>query len=108
MIMSATRLGALSAALLLLTACQVFRSTPPPAPAPVPAKPTAAAQTEPNPVPAASEQPPQAELYPGTGRFTNAPRRISEARVGDGGDITLNFVNADIRDVVKAVLGDYL
>lgn len=36
----------------------------------------------------------------------NAPR-IAESAVEDGG-ITLNFVNADVRDVAHAVLGDFL
>ena len=108
MIISATRLGALAATALLLSACDWHRSPPPP-PVAAPATPAATTtQTETTPLAQASPAAPQAEIYPGTGRFTNAPRRISEARVGEGGDITLNFVNADVRDVIKAVLGDYL
>jgi len=108
MIISATRFGALAAALLFLTACQWFESRPPPpAPAPV-AHASATTETSPASLQQPTEVAPQAEIYPGTGRFTNPSRRISEAQVGEAGDITLNFVNADVHDVIKAVLGDYL
>jgi general secretion pathway protein D len=49
---------------------------------------------------------PGTQLFPGSGQFTGNARRA--ASVDDKGDITLNFVNADVRDVTKAVLGDYL
>ena len=58
--------------------------------------------------PTARESPlPKAEIYRGTGRFTRdrAPRR--DVRAGDDG-YTLNFAEADIRDVVDAVLGGAL
>jgi general secretion pathway protein D len=53
---------------------------------------------------------PKVELYPGTGSFTNARGNNNEPRttVGEQGDITLNFVNTDVKDVAKAILGDYL
>jgi len=46
------------------------------------------------------------QLYPGTGQMTGGARR--HAAVDAKGDITLNFVNADVKDVAKSVLGDYL
>lgn len=55
-------------------------------------------------------QRPVTQIYRGTGSFVAEPFSLAqavEAQVGDEG-ITLNFVNADIRDVVQAVLGDYL
>lgn len=51
---------------------------------------------------------PKIELYPGTGTLGAPPTRRSETSVGAAGDITLNFIATDIRDVAKAVLGDYL
>jgi general secretion pathway protein D len=52
---------------------------------------------------------PKVEMYPGTGSFTNAQTtRDQRTTVSDQGDITLNFVNTDVKDVAKAVLGDYL
>ncbi|HEY5339245.1 MAG TPA: type II secretion system secretin GspD [Rhizomicrobium sp.] len=53
---------------------------------------------------------PAVEIYPGSGTFVGnaAPRPRAEAAVDGQGGMTLNFVNADIKDVSKAVLGDYL
>jgi general secretion pathway protein D len=50
------------------------------------------------------------EIYPGTGAFTGTERlhRAEPAAAGDESSITLNFVNTDVKDVAKAVLGDYL
>jgi general secretion pathway protein D len=62
-------------------------------------------------VPSTPDQPSQAqtEMYPGTGAFTNGrPPRNAAASADEQGDITLNFVNSDVKDVAKAVLGDYL
>jgi general secretion pathway protein D len=53
---------------------------------------------------------PDAEIYPGNGSFLGRvphPPKKAETAITEQG-ITLNFVNADIRDVAKAVLGDYL
>jgi general secretion pathway protein D len=45
----------------------------------------------------------------GSGAFAGtAPQSIAGAKANADGDITLNFVNADIRDVIKSVLGDIL
>lgn len=52
---------------------------------------------------------PKADIYPGSGNLIgDAPKHRSEVTVDAEGGITLNFVAADIRDVAKAVLGDYL
>lgn len=47
-----------------------------------------------------------ATIYKGTGNYVRMPK--AAASIGTGGDVTLNFVEADIRDVAKAVLGDAL
>lgn len=53
---------------------------------------------------------PVTEIYRGTGSVvggkSDPPTSISS--VDEQGDITLNFVNADVRDVAKAILGDFL
>lgn len=52
---------------------------------------------------------PEYKIYRGSGRFvrgkSDAPATI---QVGDGGDISLDFADADIRQVVQATLGDIL
>jgi general secretion pathway protein D len=70
------------------------------------------------PAPAVPREPPAAaqagapatEIVRGTGRFYAPPvARRTQARAPAPDDATLlNFVNADIRDVAKAVLGDFL
>jgi general secretion pathway protein D len=53
-------------------------------------------------------EPAPSEVYTGTGVFVGAPPpRVPDAPPGPG-DITLNFEAADVREVVKAVLGDIL
>lgn len=51
-----------------------------------------------------------AEIFRGTGQFVSeTPNPRTAASVIDEGDaITLNFVNADIADVMKSVLGEFL
>ena len=59
--------------------------------------------------PLEDETTPVGGVFPGTGVFTN-PVPIGQpdlAAVQDG-EVTLNFVDTDIREVVKAVLGDIL
>jgi len=56
--------------------------------------------------PASSATP--VEMYPGTGAFTKGSSAARAVTTGEQGDITLNFVNSDVKDVAKAVLGDYL
>jgi len=48
-------------------------------------------------------------LARGSGNFLGMPSRVRRvASVNPEGEITLNFLNADVRDIAKAVLGDYL
>ena len=49
----------------------------------------------------------EAVVVEGSGLFAR-PRPVSEARTTEAGDITFSFVDADIRQVVKTVLGDVL
>ncbi|RDD62009.1 type II secretion system secretin GspD [Ferruginivarius sediminum] len=51
--------------------------------------------------------PKEAELYPGTGRFAAARAASVKVEEAEGG-YTMNFVNADLRKVVDAVLGEAL
>jgi general secretion pathway protein D len=56
-------------------------------------------------------QTPGSEIYPGNGAFLGRvahSTKKAQTAISEQGDLTLNFVNADIRDVAKAVLGDYL
>ncbi len=57
----------------------------------------------------ASRETKRAMIYPGTGTFIG-PGSPSRAPVTEteGGDITLNFENTDVREVAKVVLGDIL
>jgi general secretion pathway protein D len=50
------------------------------------------------------------EVYKGKGPAAGAASGTGEApfAIGDGGSVTLNFVNADIREVIDTVLGDIL
>ena len=97
-----------------LAACST--DTPPPAPAAVQSAPPATAEPAPlsanaDATPLADAQAePKFEIYPGTGAFTGTERmhRAETAATGDDGGITLNFINTDVKDVAKAVLGDYL
>lgn len=69
-----------------------------------------------NPVPMKSVVPkerqrrPTAEIFRGNGQLTNnaTVNVYTSGTNGGGKGITLNFVNADVRDVAKAVLGDLL
>ena len=47
------------------------------------------------------------EIFPGTGRVLGKPAPRKPQR-DEQPTIALNFVNSDIRDVAKAILGDYL
>jgi general secretion pathway protein D len=51
---------------------------------------------------------PKIEIVAGTGNLPGTAVPSRRTIVSGEGDITLNFVAADIRDVAKAVLGDYL
>ncbi|MGH6931634.1 MAG: type II secretion system secretin GspD [Dongiaceae bacterium] len=48
------------------------------------------------------------EVYRGAGVFAAPVPSQSQVSVGDSGDVTFNFVNAEIRDVVDAILGQSL
>ena len=65
----------------------------------------AAAKT-PEPEDAKSQAP--RHVLRGSGRFLNKAPRRARAFEGKGGGITLNFVNAEIAEVVRAVLGGIL
>ena len=72
------------------------------------------AQLGPEVLPQPSSDPPQAgtltqpELYPGAGFGTRPAVQTNPVVLGDGGEVTLNFVNADIREVIDTVLGTTL
>lgn len=48
------------------------------------------------------------EVVFGTGRFVDSVGRAGSAPTAIGPDVTLDFANVDIRDVVRAILGDLL
>jgi general secretion pathway protein D len=106
------------AAAFCLAAALAACSTDTPEPAPPAAQNIPPAAAEPAPASATADATPlgdaqsgpKFELYPGTGAFTGTTRlhRAETAGTGDEGGITLNFVNTDVKDVAKAVLGDYL
>ncbi len=49
------------------------------------------------------------EIFKGNGASVGRPRRsVALATIAEGGDITLNFVDADVREVLKATLGGIL
>ena len=61
-----------------------------------------------NPPPAAAAA--QTRIVPGTGVFVKPPSSppVASASQNQSGDITLNFVNADVHEVLPRVLGDIL
>jgi len=61
-----------------------------------------AAETQPQ----SQEAPPAGEVYSGSGVFLDLSG--TEARVPAEGDITFNFQNAEIGEIVKTILGDIL
>lgn len=69
-----------------------------------------AAVATPDPAHAGSDNPPQTQIFSGNGNFLGPARRVPSAKteINGEGDITLNFINADVKDVAKAILGDYL
>jgi general secretion pathway protein D len=111
------RAAAMVLAVLSLVACtETTDKTPEPAPSAVdlarhardPLPQPAATPAPPATPPAANDSPPP-EIIKGTGELVGhrVPHE-SEANVGEDGGITLNFINADVRDVAKAVFGDFL
>jgi general secretion pathway protein D len=82
---------------------------PAPPPAPVADKDTAAPPTAAATASSAIPEPPPPEIIRGTGHLVgHSVPHVSESSVGEDGGITLNFINADVRDVAKAVFGDFL
>jgi general secretion pathway protein D len=81
----------------------------PPVPVPLRAEAAKAAVVSEPAVPASAAGPhvPAPTLFRGKGSLVGEGRK-STARFDRAGDITLDFVNADVRDVVKSVLGDLL
>lgn len=80
-------------------------------PTAIPEKPGQQAKTPDHPerADAAAGAPPEIEEIQGTGSFLNdkaPPKRTRPAP--RGGSVTLNFVDADVRDVIKTVLGSTL
>jgi general secretion pathway protein D len=61
----------------------------------------AIAQNPPPPPPAGST------VYPGSQQFTAGPRQVGAGTTATN-DVTLNFPNADVHEVAKAILGDIL
>ncbi|CAA7621450.1 type II secretion system secretin GspD [Magnetospirillum sp. UT-4] len=86
---------------------------PPEAPAPPPPAATAdsAVTAEPATVLAPPPRPaaPEPILKPGSGRFVRAPAAIAPpVREEGGGEVSVDFADTDIREVVQTVLGDIL
>jgi general secretion pathway protein D len=48
------------------------------------------------------------EIYTGTGQLARGTARAAETVIGEAGQVTLNFANADIREVIDVVLGETL
>lgn len=66
-------------------------------------------EVTPREFPAEASQPRGVQIYPGTGAFIN-PRAISPQlpHKGEPAEATLNFEQADIREVVRLILGETL
>ncbi|HWA88824.1 MAG TPA: type II secretion system secretin GspD [Rhizomicrobium sp.] len=62
--------------------------------------------TPPPPVQASTPRSMPSEVFPGTQSFTGPRRRVQAAK--GPSDVTLNFPNADVHEVAKAILGDIL
>jgi general secretion pathway protein D len=87
---------------LLGTAAEPPRATAllPPPPAPV---------SGPVGTPAGLRPPGAGQTFPGSGPLVRSPVPRSNSATADGqGDVTINFANADVREVARAVLGEIL
>lgn len=106
------RRAALTAPLLMAAGCnpplaepELYSKTPPPSQAPAATAPAAAAAPA---APAPDLREASATIVPGTDR-PEQPTRVSvTGGQPRGGDVSLNFVAADVTAVAKAVLGDIL
>jgi general secretion pathway protein D len=68
-------------------------------------------QPQPQQPPAQQPQPPEApntQMLEGTGEFVAGPSPDEGRHQTQSGDVTLDFADADIRDVVRSVLGEML
>lgn len=87
---------------------------PPPvaaAPLPAPEQPQTNAQSSPTSKAGSSGEGPEApnaQLIEGTGEFVNTPSSTDIESRDAAGDITLDFADADVRDVIRSVLGEIL
>jgi len=109
--------GAAALALALLTSCQsLSQGRLVPEDLPQQSLPAETAFSPSSPPPRRVEQPPsenpappaRPRLYPGTGVFIRTPTEPAVPGTRPEGDITLNFVDADVREVVRSVVGDVL
>ncbi|HXP31512.1 MAG TPA: type II secretion system secretin GspD [Stellaceae bacterium] len=99
---------------LIATSCTTPATAPEqPRPAAAAPAPLSAAPTrligEPDTLVAGHPLPPT--ILPGTGIFFNEavpPRPTAEVSTGTEGAVTFNFINADVRDVLREILGDQL
>jgi general secretion pathway protein D len=73
-------------------------TTPSPAPTPAATKPPEADEQVPNL--------PNMQVFEGSGSFVNPPN--NKARIGQSGDVTLDFSDVDIRDVIRTIFGEIL
>ncbi len=75
---------------------------------PEPQRPYAEAEISAEAAPAPLSKP-QPEVIPGTGVFLDqAAAKRRRMRITPAGDVTFNFVEANVREVVRAILGDTL
>jgi general secretion pathway protein D len=101
----------LAVLLTLLASCSDVSTPTPASPSPAAkAPPPSPLETEIASTAAGHEPHPNGEIFPGDGALFGAQpaNHRAETSVADDGGLTLNFVNADVKDVAKAVLGDYL
>jgi general secretion pathway protein D len=114
--------GAVIVLALLSASCTVKQDTGPAQQSEAASSTVAPARASPTPLAAATSRAPEVanqtpvppaaatRIVPGTGVFVK-PSSSTPAAGGDqnqGGDITLNFVNADVHEVLPRVLGDIL
>jgi len=116
-VLYAARVASVICLCLLVMACADFmpfsKTSEPDIVVPTITKPTAERDQDPRDAPevktpeVALER--QNEIILGSGTFVNS-RAINDLRPKEGveGDVTLNFVNADLREVLKAILSDTL
>lgn len=105
------RLVTLACAALLVAGCATQDRVPTPdawrtALEPVGTPPAAAVDTQPPPAEEAA-RPGRGFYQPGTGKLVAKPHEIARAS-SKGGEIKLNFQNANLLEVIKVVLGDML